>query len=75
MSAGRAHIDFHNRKVTGLSDTLVVLRDIDELKVDEAPVRAESLSGLPSEFPQLLRNLRNCVELDLITQSASRIAS
>ena len=66
MSAGRAHIDFHDRKIAGLADALIILRDIDELEVYEAPVRAESLSGLPSEFLQLLRDFRDRVEFDLI---------
>ena len=66
MSAGRPHIHFHDRVVAGFSYALVILRDVDELKMNKSPVCTEYFGSLPAKIAQLGGHISDCIEMDAL---------
>ena len=66
MPACRPHIHFHDRITAGFPDTCVVLRDIDELEMNEAPVHAKRPGSLSAIIPQLCRDFCHREEMDAL---------
>ena len=66
MAAGGPHIYLHHGIIPGLPDAVIVLCNIDELKMDKPPVCPEGLYGLPSQFEQSFGNVRGRVKMNVL---------